>query len=287
MNDLVEKTRQLGAAALARSAKAAVAKPDEPTQIPLWPSNVRGMPNSLARSALFNVNRAAAPRDRYFPGKQIASSGTTTITHKGEELRQDDADVFLEILHLARDTILSERVEFTGYAMLKTLGWDTSSKGYERLVKILERLQESSLKVAFEGNRKGFQGSLIRKFIWKDGTETDSDGQTRWICYIEPEIARLFASDDYSRVAREQRLRLRSELSKWLHSYYNTHAAPFAVSVKFIHQQCGSQAKALSHFRVTLKKALTELQSVGFLASWKIDDDDKVHVGKAARAISA
>ncbi|WP_175108567.1 plasmid replication initiator TrfA [Pararobbsia alpina] len=96
-------------------------------------------------------------------GKEIASVGGTTITLEGEELRQDDADVFVEILHLARDTQLSERVEFTGYAMLKLLGWDTSGKGYERLVTTIKRLQKSTIGVTFEGSKKGFQGQLVRK----------------------------------------------------------------------------------------------------------------------------
>lgn len=286
---LEQKARDRGASEPQSSTAAKQGVPRvAPSQIPLWPSNVRGMPNSLARSALFNVNRAAAPREFYTKDREIVSVDGTSITLKGEELRQDDADVFLEILHLARDTQLSERVEFTGYALLKLLGWDTSSKGYTRLVTTLERLQGSTVTVSFEGKKKGFRGQLIRKFLWKDGAETETTGNTRWTAYIEPEIARLFSQDDYTRLSREQRLRLRSELSKWLHSFYHTHAVPYAVSVRYIHQQCGSQAKMLSHFRVTLKRSLEELKKVGFLLEWHIDDTDKVHVTRSGnRQIAA
>ncbi|WP_087660447.1 plasmid replication initiator TrfA [Caballeronia terrestris] len=279
MTNPVELAKKMAERAMTNTVKgrASVSAAATLTQIPLWPPNVRGMPNSLARSALFNVNKASAPREHY-RGKEIASVDGTTITLKGEELRQDDADVFLEILHLARDTQLSERVEFTGYAMLKLLGWDTSSKGYARLVTTIERLQQSTVNVKFDGNKKGFQGQLVRKFLWRDGAETGTDGKTRWTAYIEPEIASLFSHDDYTRLAREQRQRLKSELSKWLHSYYHTHAVPFSHKVAFIHQQCGSQTKALSHFRVNLKKALEELVRLGFLVSWRIDATDLVHV---------
>ncbi|MBC8738507.1 RepB family plasmid replication initiator protein [Paraburkholderia sp. UCT31] len=287
----VERAKQLEEKARAK-ASAELAPANEivaraaPTQIPLWPSNVRGMPNSLARSALFNVNRASAPREQYTK-KEIASVDGTTITLKGEELRQDDADVFLEILHLARDTQISERVEFTGYAMLKMLGWDYSGKGYKRLMKTIERLQESTVNVSFEGKKKGFQGQLVRKFLWKGGDETETDGNTRWTAYIEPEIAHLFSHDDYTRLSREQRLRLKSELSKWLHSFYHTHAVPYAVSVRYIHQQCGSKAKSLAHFRVTLRRSLNELTKVGFLAEGYLDETDKVQVVRAKRTIPA
>src|ERR1700752_350994 len=89
----LERARRLEERARAKSA--AALSPDSqpeprtaPTQIPLWPSNVRGMPNSLARSALFNVNRASAPRAYFRKGREIASVGGTTITLSGEELRQ-------------------------------------------------------------------------------------------------------------------------------------------------------------------------------------------------------
>ncbi|WP_267872825.1 plasmid replication initiator TrfA [Burkholderia cenocepacia] len=99
---------------------------------------------------------------------------------------------------------------------------------------------------------------------------------------MEPEIVALFSDDDYTRLAREQRQRLRYELSKWLHTYYHTHAVPFAHSVRFLHRQCGSQTKELFHFRANLKKALDELVKEGFLVSWTIDKSDLVHVVRAS-----
>ncbi|MUI29080.1 plasmid replication initiator TrfA, partial [Enterobacter cloacae] len=73
----------------------------------------------------FNVNKSNAPRSR-MEKALIASVDGVEISFSGEELRQDDADVFLEVLHLARDTQLNEKVEFTGYSVLKSLGWGTS-----------------------------------------------------------------------------------------------------------------------------------------------------------------
>lgn len=272
-NSIVEQVKAIAA----RAGAASTETQSMPTQIPLWPANVRGMPNALARSALFNVNKSNAPRSR-MEKRHIASVDGVEITFSGEELRQDDADVFLEVLHLARDTQLNEKVEFTGYSLLKSLGWGTSVKCYDRLVTTLERLQAGQVKVRFSGNKKGFVGSLIRKFLWKEGTETGTDGKTRWVAFVEPEIVALFSDDDYTRLAREQRQRLRYELSKWLHTYYHTHAVPYAHSVRFLHRQCGSQTKELFHFRANLKKALDELVKEGFLVTWSIDKNDLVHV---------
>ncbi|WP_244135164.1 plasmid replication initiator TrfA, partial [Burkholderia sp. BCC0322] len=272
-NSIVDQVKAIAA----RVSSTGAMTQSHPAQIPLWPENVRGMPNALARSALFNVNKSNAPRTR-MEKRLIASVDSVEITFSGEELRQDDADVFLEVLHLARDSQLDDKVEFTGYSVLKSLGWGTSSKCYGRLVTTLERLQAGQVKVRFTGNKKGFVGSLIRKFLWKEGTEMGTDGKTRWVVFIEPEIVALFSDDDYTRLAREQRQRLRYELSKWLHTYYHTHAVPYAHSVRFLHRQCGSQAKALFHFRANLKKALDELVKEGFLKSWAIDRADLLHV---------
>lgn len=251
-------------------------------QLPLWDRSQRGMPNAFARSALYNVNKANAPREM-FKNRPVATLAGVEIFYTGEELRQDDADVFLEICHLARETALGERVEFSGYSMLKVLGWGTSKKSYTRLRATIERLKAGTTKVRFDGNRRGFAGSLVRKFTWSDEDEAGdgtvgSNSRTRWVIYMEREIIALFSEDDYTRLAREQRQRLKFELSKWLHSYYHTHAQPFAHKVAFIHEKCGSNTKALFHFRPMLKRALEELVSVGFLISWEITKDDLVKV---------
>jgi hypothetical protein len=144
-NSIVDQVKAIAA----RASSAGVETQSHPTQIPLWPANVRGMPNALARSALFNVNKSNAPRSR-MEKALIASVDGVEISFSGEELRQDDADVFLEVLHLARDTQLNEKVEFTGYSVLKSLGWGTSVKCYDRLVTTLERLQAGQVQAIGE-----------------------------------------------------------------------------------------------------------------------------------------
>lgn len=276
--ELVDRVKKMESRALAN-------KPRLPDQLPLWDRNQRGMPNAFARSALFNVNSPNAPRETY-KNRAVASLGGVEILYSGEELRQDDADVFLEICHLAREMALGDRVEFSGYAMLKALGWGKGGNCYARLIAAIERLKHTTAKVKFEDGRKGFGGSLVRKFAWSSD-EVDSSagetGKTRWLVYMEPEIIALFGEDDYTRLAREQRQQLRNELSKWLHSYYHTHAVPFHHKVAFIHEKCGSTTKKLFHFRATLKRALDELVSVGFLVSWEITKEDLVKVVRASQ----
>ncbi|MFC4524956.1 plasmid replication initiator TrfA [Cupriavidus pinatubonensis] len=282
--DLPQRVQELSKRALAKAAAADAARQ---TQLPLWERSQRGMPNTFARSALFNCNKASGKRQDY-KNYPVASLAGAEITYTGEELRQDDADVFLEICHLAREAPLGDRVEFTAYSMLKALGWGRSAKAYTRLSTSIDRLKANMTKVKFADGRKGFGGSLVRKFGWSDEEEGGEGGNRRWVVYMEPEIVALFAEDDYTRLAREQRAQLSGDLAKWLHSYYHTHAQPFPHKVAFIHEKCGSQTKQLYHFRPVLKKALAELVEVGFLESWRIDDaTDTVYVTRAAKQLRA
>ncbi|MCY1364479.1 Plasmid replication initiator protein TrfA [compost metagenome] len=244
------------------------------------------MSNVLARSAIFTASPATLEREMCH-NKKIASMEGTQIFFSGQELRQDgDLDVFLQITHLAREQPLGAKVEFTGYGLLKALGWRTSKKDYERLKTIIDRLKAGTTKVAFEDGKRGFSGSLIRKFAWRDEDDTEEGSdmkRSKWIVFLEPEILALFGENDYTRLDIEQRQRLRYDMSKWLHTYYHTHDVPFAHSVKWLHERCGSKCKTLAHFRPVLKRGLEELKEEGFFLAWRIDDKDLVHVERAPK----
>jgi hypothetical protein len=286
MDDLIKPEVRL-VQALAERAMAAGARPEPESapsalgQIPFWPANVRGMPNVLLRCAIFNANNPNAARVQ-MKKEKLASLENFEITFTGEDLRQDESNLLEELLHLARDTVLSERIEVSGYALLKRLGAGTSKKDYAKLVTMLERLQAGQITLKFHDGRDGFIGSLVRKIKWRGATETGTTGKTKWIIYLEPEVIRLFSGDDYTRLGVELRQKLKLELSKWLYNYYHTHAEPFPYSVATIHRLCGSQAKQLFHFRANLRKALEELKSIGFLKDWRIDEKDLVHVTRVS-----
>ena len=81
-------------------------------QLPLWPEGIRCAPNEFLRSALFNA-RNRNQRRRYLQQETLAIIGSGRITYTGEELRQDDATVWLQLIQMARDTPLGSSVEFT------------------------------------------------------------------------------------------------------------------------------------------------------------------------------
>jgi len=240
-------------------------------QLPLWPNGVRGIPNAIARSALFNVASLRKGERKHYKQRDIAALGGICITYTGEELRQDDEDVFLQILHLARTHDLGTEVEFTGHSLMTSLMWSLNSPSKKRLVDCLHRLTATSLAISVTGRdglREGYAGSLVRSFSWKD--ESTGKALRKWVVLLEPKIAALFDPACYSRLDWELRLAL-PPLAKFMHTFYHTHAMPFPYKVENLHRLTDSDAKSMRHFREDLKKALGLLVERGFLLTAVID----------------
>lgn len=238
-------------------------------QLPLWAEDVRGLPNALARSALFTVTGADRETGKrtMFKKRLVASIRGTKIEYTGELLNQNDEDVMLQAIHLSRLMPLGECVEFTAHAFIRQLGWTINSRSYVRLRDCLDRLKATGVIISVDGETKGFNGSLIRKFMWT--TEDGMTKLTRWRVWLEPEIIALFGPVSYSKIEWDQRLRL-SPLAKWMHAFFATHREPFGYKLVTLKELCGSETKQLFHFRKRIKKALAELQEVGFLKSWLV-----------------
>lgn len=276
-DDLIGRVAAIQQRAAARGQKGTQLAP-QCAQLPLWEDSVRGLPNPLARSALFTVGNRNQRRAN-LKNKLVASLTGFGITYTGEELRQDDEDAFLQLLHICRRQPLGEPVEFKAHAMLNELKWGRSSKAYQRLRDSIQRLKACSLTVATDGGKRGFSGSLIRKFAWKE----DEQGApaTAWRIWLEPELVNLFKPDLYTQVYWEQRLSLSSPLSKWLHGYYYTHKEPFPNSVGLLQKLSGSTCKSKSDFRRQLRSALGALGDCGFFEETCIDSADNVRVKRS------
>ena len=75
----------------------------------------------------------------------------------------------------------------------------------------------------------------------------------------------------------QQRLELKTGLSKWLHGLYSS-TDTYPMKVETLQTLSKSKCGRLSKFRALLKKALNELVEIEAISSWKIDKEDKVHV---------
>lgn len=247
-------------------------KPDAPSNVallPPWPSAVRGVPNSLLRSALFGAIKRGkrAYQDRI---KKASVEGVTVI-HAGPQLDQADLDVWQHCLHLARTDGLGTRIQFTAGGFLKAIDRSTGKSQHEWLKGAFARLSSSVVKVA-DGKRAYFGPMLI------GGARDDETGQ--YVIEMNPKIASLFGTDGWTGVEIEVRRALKKQpLAQWLHQFYSSHARPFGFKVETIHKLCGSDNKQLAGFRRELSEALKKLSEA---TKWtcEIDGNDVVNVAK-------
>jgi hypothetical protein len=232
-----------------------------PVQLELWSEKVRGLPNTLARCALFTAAGKKEDRTK-FSDHIVFSTKGYTLTYSGEELRQDDQDVFLQLVHMTRGVPVGHKLDVTGYEILKGLGWGKGGRDYDRLSESVLRLARSRIEIV--GEALHFVGGLLPSM-----TRVGDAASSRFSLWLDPEVIKLFGDNMYSLVDWSDRLKL-SALAKWLHSFYFTHKEPIGYRVETLHKLCGSKSKNLRMFKFKLQKALQELVDCGFLAAFEL-----------------
>ena len=247
-------------------------KPDAPSNVallPPWPSAVRGVPNSLLRSALFGAIKRG--KRAYQQGVKKASVEGVTVIHTGPQLDQADLDVWQHCLHLARAEGLGTRIQFSAGSFLKAIERGAGGKDIEWLKNAFRRLSSSVVEVS-DGKRAYFGPMLI------GGARDDETGQ--YVIEMNPKIASLFGTDGWTGVEIEVRRALKKQpLAQWLHQFYSSHARPFGFKVETIHRLCGSENASIKGFKQELRHALERLAEV---TRWtcEIDENDVVNVAK-------
>lgn len=229
-------------------------------QLPSIPFDKRIIPNDMIRSSLFTIGNHHSSRP-YLKNQKIASFRTTEIRYTGEELRQDDEDVWLQLIYLAAQS-QNNKIIFKPYTLLTEIGWAQRTQYRDRLKASLTRMSATTLELYNANFEKGIGFSLIRKFEWYGDEKQLRD----WTVWLEPEVIKLFGSlgKMYSKIQWEQRKKLKP-LAKWLHAFYSSHAEPEAIHVLRLMTLSGSKAKHLKHFKENLREALIELIQIGFL----------------------
>lgn len=273
-------------------------------QLMLWADPVRGAPNELLRSALFTAKNRKQPRQMLRQAK-VAAIGGGRITYTGEELRQDDESVWLQIIHLARQNGLDTEVHFIPRALLQEIGWPISGKSYDRLVACLTRLQATSLQVHGLATRGV---SMLPDFVARRPSELkeqqrqgvleseEVEGIPYWTVKLHPELVLLFSDHQYSRLQWSQRVGLPEGLATWLHGYYSTHADPLPVRVETLaigagllkplgpEETADSARKAhLREIKRLIGKALESLVAAQFLTGFEISRSSLVTVKRASQ----
>jgi TrfA protein len=252
---------------------------------PQWDDDNRGVPNPFVRSGLFSV-RNSQTRE-FLPSLKVPSLSNYQIKYTGQELNQDDLSVWMSLINLTVEQTMSDSVFFTGYSLVKDLGWSMNSSSYKRAQESISRLKVTGIELIYNNGDDGYSGSLIREYAW---SATDTKGDTKWMVSFEPRIFHLFAQDTTTLLEWEIRKKIgsRATVAQWLHSFYSTHRDPLPISISKLYEMSRSDS-TLSTFRTTIKRALDRLIEVEFLTSHNIVNDVLTvrKSLKVARAIEA
>lgn len=248
--------------------------PERQLKLELWPEEVRGVPNAILRGALFSVSQE---RKVHKKRTLIAAVEGYEIRFKGETFNQTDLDVLEGMLHVAMPHPLGKRVEFSVHSFLKALGRKTSGEQHDQFKEQVMRLVTGGIEITDLKAQMTFMGTLVHK-AYRD------EASGRYVVIFDKDMLALYEAG-YSHIDWNQRMALgKSTLAKWLHGFYATHAAPYPYKVQTLHNLCGSEDKSLRSFRQKLRKALGELESVGAIDGWNIDENDLVTVQRKPTA---
>jgi len=236
-------------------------------------NTVRIAPNEFIRSALFGVVKHATGR-LALQSVEIASLSNVKITYTGVALSQNDLDVFLSILYLARDNILGTIVSFNASDILRALNLVTKGDNVAFVDASVERIMAAVITVK-QGSKRKYRGHLIEKSL-----SQNKENDCAYVITLNRDLINLFDYDNYTLLSADIRSQLNGQLSKWLYAFYESHRQPHPMFVDTVRSLCGSSTKDLWKFRQQLRLALTELEAVMTANnkpfSWVIDASDKV-----------
>lgn len=244
--------------------------------LPLIPATTRAVVNEIASSALF---AAIQGKDRKLvKALPVAATGETKMLFSGEQLNQDDHDVFMLLISIASGKPLGEYITVSAHSLLKQLGRKTGGTQHKQLDEEIKRLTEATVEIRHK--RYVYIGHLIHDALKHEASD-------QWIYALNEKLVSMYGASCYTLIDWEQRKRLKGkDLARWLQLEIARHAVPFPIKVETLREKCGSQAKDLWKFRQTLKTALETLKAEGHITAWRIDENDLVHVDRGA-AITA
>ena len=245
-------------------------------QFPLaFPPDKPPVSNPLARSSLF---AAIQGKDRRMMQKEtVAAQDGITIKFSGQQWNQSDHDLFMQLVQLASHRgDLAKLMSVPANAILRALGRGTGKSQHEQLKADMHRLSFGTLSIDAKGIH--YIGHLVEKAVQDERLPTN---KRHWAFQLNPDLVPMFARTLYTLNDWEKRLALgQKDLAKWLQLVIESHAQHFPTRVEWYRERSGSRRAALRMFRHSLKKALADLQDVGIINAWKIDDDDLVHISR-------
>lgn len=247
-----------------------------PAQLPLWPDNVRAMPNDVCRSAVFTVRNSRTPRIT-IQNKPIYVVGDGMITYTGIELRaEDDELVWQQFLDIGKGYPIGSWFSFTPYQICVAIGWPTNGAYYRKVHDCLLRLKATAISVENKASKnsagKGKAVSMVEGYEW----DTNEKGnRTRLRLKISPGMDKLFAGSQFTHLEWIAYRDL-TPIARRLFDYAASHLRPYPLKLETAREMCRSDSMIIRRWRQQVKEACKVLEASGLLKRAYVSPNDLV-----------
>lgn len=231
---------------------------------PQWGDDRRAASAAIFRSALFPPLNFKKARP-YLEAAEIYATRGIKIYFTGKQFDQSDLDVYLELLHIAREVPFGVECCFTAHGLLKRLGRATGAANHKWLHTVLIRLCAGT--VDMTDHQARYFGHLVESGI--------RDEITKHYCVrLNPEMARVFRGDLWASLDVQHRRALgRSQTAKALHAYYSSHVSPGPHRYETLAAIIGLKNSNLRDSKANLIKAHEALKQIGFLSDFEAGEN--------------
>lgn len=246
------------------------------SQLPWWPCNVRAMPNTICRSAIFTVRNSSVPRAS-IQNKPIYVVGNAIIMYTGIELRaEDDELVWQQVLDIGKEHLLDTWFGFTPYQICVAIGWPTNGAYYHKVHDCLLRLKATAISVEVKAVSnsagKGKAISLVAGYDW----DTNEKGRrTRHRLQISQGMDKLFAGNQYTHLEWIAYSDL-TPIARRLYDYAASHSPPYPLKLQTVRMMCGSDSMIQKRWRQQVKEACAILEKSTLLKRAYVSENDQV-----------
>lgn len=242
--------------------------PGVPEVVPLTPGTTAPLSNIIARSSLFSPIRRGARK--LHDKTEIASPNGVDIRYTGKQLDMGDQDLYLVALKMAAGHGPNQQIQINRGDVLKKLGWKSrSNAAYKWLSESFERLSTSV--VFIETNKFKASFPFLGPLVFDKETEEYS-------FTIPNKTLELFSGNSFGYIdlARRRELFCRVDIAKWIQGYAASHAdGRHTVKVMRLAEMMSLTVRNPAEFKKPLSEALTELERVGIIQSWRWNDRTK------------
>jgi hypothetical protein len=225
----------------------------------------RAIPNCFLRGALFGMVRKG--RRGLVKDKLIFNMSHYDISFSGEDLDQNDLELWDTFIYLAKNRQVDKELRITLYDLCQQMKLTATKNNYIRLVNRAKRLAFG--KVSIKANSQEYYGSLI------DNVYIDTNGDGKLVIQYNKQLSPLFTDGDYTLISADTRYLLgENQLARWLYNFYESHNKPIPFGIDFIQRLCRSDSEIKS-FKQKLKIALDLIKkaylSVNLKSKWEYE----------------